>query len=339
MNSLISRRNFIISSTAALTTVAISKSPVQAQQFQCRQFHNQPENSPLHKALVELWAAVKTETGGRFVVQTFAQNNNIPGSDPEALKMLVSGELEFFTLMGGILGKVVPVAEMQGLPFVFKDTQHVLSIMDGSFGTYLQKEMAAKGIHGFLKGSFDNGFRQIGSKSHPIRTSDDLIGLKIRVPDSPMFIDLFKVLGTDPKVINVAQLYQSIKSGMVDAQENALVVMELFNLYEVQKYLSMTNHMWSGFNLIANLKFWNSVPNDIQAILQRNGIKYVALQRRQQSQASAAAVEQLTRYGMVVNSVDTSSFRPRLGHFYTRWKQHFGTTAWNLLEAQVGKIG
>src|SRR3954468_15811228 len=87
--------------------------------WRARQFHNQPEDSHQHKFLVDLWAAVKQETGGRFDTTVFAQNGNIAGSDPGALKLLVAGELEFFTLMGGILGQAVPVAEIQGLPFAF----------------------------------------------------------------------------------------------------------------------------------------------------------------------------------------------------------------------------
>jgi len=260
MNSLISRRNFIISTTAALTTVAISRSPVQAQQFQCRQFHNQPENSPLHKALVDLWAAVKTETGGRFVVQTFAQNNNIPGSDPEALKMLVSGELEFFTLWGAILSAVVPPTEIQALPYIFKSRQQIFDVLDGKFGVYLHQEMAAKGIYGFPKGCFENGFRQISTSTKLIRNADDLIGVKIRTPDSQLFTDFFQSLGAEPKTINFGQLYESLKSSIVEGQDNPLEVTETNRFYEVQKYMSVTNHMWSGFNLLANLKFWNSVP-------------------------------------------------------------------------------
>ncbi|HXL75756.1 MAG TPA: hypothetical protein VN967_07885, partial [Burkholderiales bacterium] len=90
-----------------------------APQWKARQFHNQPAQSHQHQFLTDLWGQVAKETGGRLQVATYPQNDNIPGSDPAALELLQSGELEFFTLMGGILGRKVPVAEIQGMPFAF----------------------------------------------------------------------------------------------------------------------------------------------------------------------------------------------------------------------------
>lgn len=92
------------------------------------------------------------------------------------------------------------------------------------------------------------------------------------------------------------------------------------------------------FNLIANLSFWNKVPRDIQAIVNRNVVKYVARQRCTQNKLNLLMVDRLTKRGMVFNQADTASFRNLLGSFYTHWKQNFGTTAWNFLETEVGKI-
>lgn len=337
MNKLISRRRFMAIATATTTSVVIVKK-AQVAQFCCRQFHNQPEDSLLHKSLVDMWAAVKIETGGRFEVQTFAQNNNIPGGDPEALKMLVSGELEFFTLWGAPLGAAVPIAEIQALPFVFNSRQQVFTVMDGVFGNYLHKEIAAKGIYGFPKGCFENGYRQISTSTKPIRNAADLVGMKIRTPNSQLFNDFFKSLGAEPKTINFNQLYESLKNQVVDGQDNPLGVTETNKFYEVQKYTSITNHMWSGFNLLANLQFWNTVPSDIQEIIKHNVVKYVARQRYDVNALNQELVRRLTKRGMTFNQAETASFRSQLKPFYARWKQHFGTTAWNLLEAQVGKI-
>ena len=138
------RRRFLARS-AALGATSLGATSVFAQprpQWTARQFHNQPEQSHQHEFLVSLWDAVRAETNGRFACTVFAQNANIPGSDPAALKMLISGELEFFTLMGGILGKEVPVTEIQGLPFAFTSHEQVHRIMDGELGNYLRREMA-----------------------------------------------------------------------------------------------------------------------------------------------------------------------------------------------------
>lgn len=338
MNKLLSRRKFM-AIAGATTASSIMVKKAQPAQLCYRQFHNQPEDSPLHKALVDMWAAVKTETGGRFQVQTFAQNDNIPGSDPEALKMLVSGELEFLTLWGAILGAVVPVAEIQALPFVFNTRQQVFNALDGKLGDYLHQEMAAKGIYGFPKGCFENGYRQISTSTKPIRNAADMVGMKIRTPNSEVFNDFFKSLGAEPKTINFLQLYDSLKNQVVDGQDNPLNVTETNKFYEVQKYMSITNHMWSGFNLLGNLQFWNTVPQDIQNIIQQNVVKYVARQRYNVNVLNQELANRLTKRGMVFNQAETASFRSQLAPFYARWQQRFGTTAWNLLEAEVGKIG
>ena len=130
-------------------------------EFRFTQYHNQTAESSLHKRLSEMWAAISKETGGRVDAQVFPLNNNVTGSDPAALKMLVAGEIQFFTLMGGVLGAVVPVAEIQQVPFAFKTAPHAHQVVDGALGAYIREEMAAKGIHGFPVGAFDNGMRQI----------------------------------------------------------------------------------------------------------------------------------------------------------------------------------
>jgi tripartite ATP-independent transporter DctP family solute receptor len=337
MNGPISRRSVL----GFLSGVVLQPRRARAApaEFRCRQFHNQPEDSTLHRYLVEMWAAVKAESQGRFEVVTFAENANIPGSDPEACRMLASGQLEFFTVFGAPLGFMVPIAEMQALPFAFKDRQQAVAATDGRFGDYLRADMAAKGIYGFRRGAFENGFRQISTTAKPIRTADDLAGLKLRTPDSKLFTDFFTSLGAETKVFNFNRVYEALKKGEVDGQDNPIEVTAVNKLYEVQKYISVTNHMWACFNLLANLKFWNSVPADLQAVIERNVDKYVALQRQRQDELNRSLAQMLTSRGMVFTEADTSTFRRRLGPFYARWKRNFGTTAWSLLEEYVGPLG
>ena len=305
-----------------------------------RQFHNQPAQSHQHQFLTDLWAQVAEHTGGRLQVTVYPQNNNIPGSDPGALDMLASGELEFFTLMGGILGRKVPVAEIQGMPFAFTSHAQVHRANDGALGEYIGKECAAKGIYRFQQGLLENGFRQISMVDKPIRTAEDLRGMKMRVPDGQMFRDLFSALDAVPVTINIRELYEALKARRVDGQENPLVITEVNRLYEVTKYVSVTNHMWSGFNLLANLRFWQGLPSEIQQIVERNVQKYVALQRAYTDGLNRALGDTLAARGLVFNTADVSTFRRKLGGgFYQRWKDEFGPTAWGLLEREVGRLG
>jgi TRAP-type C4-dicarboxylate transport system substrate-binding protein len=184
-----------------------------------RQFHNQTVESTLHKRLVEMWVAVEMESGGKIRVRTFAENDKLAGGDPQARDMLISGEIEFYTLMGGILGEVVPIADIQGMPFAFKDSPQVYAALDGDLGDPLREQAMTKGIYALPRGCFENGFRQITSSTHPIGNVADLNGFKIRVPASQVFDDCFKSLGAVPTSINTNKLYDALKSGQVEGQE------------------------------------------------------------------------------------------------------------------------
>ncbi len=133
------RRELLLAGAAAgvVTACAVPSVRERSPQRQAKQFHNQPAQSHQQQFLADLWEQVGKETDGRLAVTVYPQNNNIPGSDPAALEMLQSGELQFFTLMGGILGRKVPVAEIQGLPFAFTSHAQVHRANDGALGEYL----------------------------------------------------------------------------------------------------------------------------------------------------------------------------------------------------------
>lgn len=324
----------------ALAAAAILPARAQAPRWRARQFHNQPAVSHLHQYLTDLWAAVRAETGGALEVEVVAQNGNIPGSDPGALDMLVSGELEFFCLMGGILGRAVPVAEIQGVPFAFRDHAQVHRANDGALGEYIGRACAARGIHRFPRGLLENGFRHIGMNNRPIRTADDLAGVRMRVPDGQMFRDLFTALDAVPVTVNIRELYAALRDGRVDGQENPLVVTEFNRLHEVTRFMSLTSHMWSGFNQMANLAFWRRLPEDVQAVVDRQVTRHVARQRAYTDGFNRELEASLAARGLAFNTADTASFRAKLGAgFYGRWKAELGSTAWSLLEAEVGRLG
>ena len=255
------------------------------------QYHNQPAESPLHQRLVEMWAAVRNETGGRVETQVFPENNKIPGSDPAALKMLVAGEIQFFTLMGGILGNVVPVAEVQQVPFAFRSAAHAHQAVDGPLGAYLRRGNGGEGDPRLPR-------RRLRQRDAPDRrhergrfvAPDDLVGMRMRIPAGQMFDDTFRALGAEPVTVNSSGIYEALKRAGGRAGEPARLH-GLFSIYEVMKYVSMTNHMWSGFNMLAHLPTWNRLPADIQAAIERNVAKYVRLQRQDQEAVNASRAQ------------------------------------------------
>lgn len=336
----LTRRSFMAAASAGSASLLVRPLTVFAQgggaEFRLIQYHNQNAESSLHKRISEMWSAIEKETGGRVEAQVFPLNNKVAGSDPAALKMLVAGEIQFFTLMGGVLSNVVPVADIQQVPFAFRSAPHAHQAMDGALGAYIRQEMAAKGIHGFPVGAFDNGIRQMTTIPRPIVVPADLKGIRMRVPDGQLFQDLFRTLGAVPVVINSIDIYAALKDGRVDAQENPLALVDNFKLYEVLKYVSMTNHMWSGFNEMAHLPTWQRLPSDIQQVIERNVARAVRLQREDQEAANSRLRAELTKRGLIFNDVDQAPFRRQLSGFYRNWKDKLGAKAWALLEEAVG---
>src|SRR5439155_1063601 len=144
----------------------------------------------------------------------------------------------------------------------------------------------------------------------PIARPDDLAGIRMRVPAGAMIADTFRALGAEPVTINSDGIYDALKTRRVDAQENPLALMELFKLDEVVKYVSMTNHMWSGFNLLAHLPTWMRLPIDIRDTIERNVAIHARLQRQDQEQLNAAARAALARRGLAFNDVESAPRTP-----------------------------
>jgi TRAP-type transport system periplasmic protein len=332
----VSRRSLIAGASAGSAAVMIR--PLRAADYKFAQYHNQAANGTLHRNLVAMWTAVRTETNGRVETEVFAENNKLIGGDPVALKMLIAGEIQFFTLMGGIIGTIVPVAEAQQVPFAFKSAADAHRAIDGPFGRYIGEEMAAKGMYLFPVGGFDNGMRQVATIPRPITMPADFDGMKIRVPPGQMIFDTFAAFGAEPVTTPANAIYGALKSGQVAAQENPLAILEGFRLYELLKYVSMTNHMWSGFNLMAHLATWQRLPDDIKGVIERNAAVHVRRQRVEQDKLNAGLRDVFSARGIAFNEIDQAAFRTRLASVYATWKEKLGSKCWTLLEAEVGKL-
>lgn len=324
---------------AGVAAPAIVATRARAAEFSFAQYHNQAVDTPLHRNLVQMWEAIARESGGRATARVYAENNGLPGGDQDALKMLLAGEIAFFTLMGGILGQVSPVAEAQQLPFAFRSAAEAHKTMDGKFGRYIAEELAPKGVHLFPVYSFDNGMRQVASVSRALVTPEDYAGIRMRVPPGQVIADTFRSFGAEPVTTTANQILDALKTGRVDAQENPLAVIEGFKLYEATKHISMTNHIWSGFNLMAHRPTWNGLPADVRAIIERNVTSYVRRQRDEQEMFNTGLKSTLVARGCVFHEVDQAAFRRRLSGVYAAWKERIGARAWGLLEEDVGRLG
>ena len=336
----VTRRQFGASLATAGGLTLISRR-ARAADFPMRQHHNQPPESPLHKRLVEMWTTINTETAGRVEVEVFPGSIRASGAPggPGATQMLRDGQIEFSMVSASGLSSFAPVAQVQATPYAFQTQAQVYQAMDGDLGDYLRGELRTLGLYAVPRGCFENGFHQITTATRPIRTPDDMQGLRLRSPGSPLYLEFFERLGAVTTSMNITTLHAALESDLVKAQADPISIVELFKLYEVQKYVNMTNHAWSGFSLIANLQAWQRLPADVQGVIERNTSTFAARQRADNAvlngpQGRARLIER----GMSFTDPDTAPFRAGLGPFYARWKQEIGQRATSLLEAHVGRL-
>jgi len=338
--SRITRRTFMRTTGAAAGGVAlfgILTRRGDAAEFVYRYANNNVAAHPMNIRLREAVDKIKEESGGRLEIQLFP--NSQLGGDTDMLSQLRTGAIQMFNLSGLILATYVPVASINGIGFAFKDYDQVWAAMDGALGAFVRGAIAKSGLYAFPN-MWDNGYRQITSSTHPINTPDDLKGFKIRVPVSPLWTSMFKALNASPTSINISEVYSALQTKIVEGQENPLSLINLFKFYEVQKYVSFTNHMWDGFWTLANTKAWADLPKDLQEIVARN-INGAALREREDvRQLNDSLQGELTQKGMVFNKTDTEKFRTalRAAGFYAEWKEKYGAEAWAVLENQVGSL-
>jgi tripartite ATP-independent transporter DctP family solute receptor len=275
----------------------------------------------------------------RRVIDITVFPGNQLGGESDMESQVRAGALDFMTTSGVLLQTIVPTAGVNGLPFVFKDYDTVWKAMDGDLGSFIRTSINKVGLYTFPK-IVDNGFRNITTSNKPIDKPEDLQGLKIRVPVTPLWVSSFKALGASPTTMNLTELYSALQTKVVDGQENPLVQIDTYRLFEVQKYCSMTEHVWDGNWIIANARKWATLPSDAQDVVSRNFDEAAMKQREDIFKVNNELGKSLQEKGMVFNTPDKVPFRATLEKvgFYAEWKKKYGPDAWARLEQYVGVL-
>ena len=335
----LSRRDLLAAGGAA--TLGAIGAPwiarAQSAEFTYKYANNLPVTHPMNVRAREMADAIKAETGGKVEIQIFPSNQL--GSDTDMLSQLRSGGIEFFTLSGLILSTLVPAASINGVGFAFPDYDSVWRAMDGELGAYVRAQIAKANLVAMDK-IWDNGFRQTTSSTKPINTPEDFKGFKIRVPVSPLWTSMFKALDSAPASINFAEVYTALQTKTVDGQENPLAIISTAKLFEVQKYCSLTNHMWDGFWFLANRRAWERLPENLRTVVAKHVNEAGMKERADVAQLNASLQKELADKGMVFNQPKIDAFRDKLRQagFYAEWKGKYGDEAWGLLEKSTGKL-
>lgn len=297
-----------------------------------------PAAHPVNVRLREAITAIASETDGAVRIELFP--NNQLGGDPSMLSQIRSGALELATFPGTVVSTLIPVMALPGIGFAYPGYEAVWASMDGALGNHLRAQVEKTGLHPF-DAVWDNGFRQITTSTKPIATPDDLANFKIRVPVVPLWVAMFKALRAAPVSIPLNEAYSSLQTRIADGQENPLSLINIAKFYEVQKFCSMTNHAWDGFWLVANARKWQSLPQDVQAILSKHLDAAALKERADIAQANITLRKDLEAKGLQFASVDSAAFRNALAAtgFYAEAREKFGAEAWGIMETFTGKLG
>jgi len=265
-SSVLSRRTFA-KAAAVLPLAAFIPSRASAAEFDYKLGTGQDPSHPNNLRMQEALDRIREKSGGRLDIKLFPANQL--GSDTDLLGQLRNGGIDFQLLSTSILAVFVPVAGILNTAYAFTDYDVVWKALDGGLGSHVQGQIEkSRLVSGFR--IWDNGFRQITSGSRDIRTPEDLKGFKIRVPQAPMLTSFFSAMAASPTPLNFNEVYTSLQTKVIEGQENPLAIISTAKLYEVQKYCSLTNHMWDGFWFLANKKAWEKLPPDLQAIVAKN---------------------------------------------------------------------
>jgi TRAP-type transport system periplasmic protein len=334
----LTRRRFVGAAGAASVVPLVYVSKAFGAEFALKYANNSPVTHPLTIFTTKAAERIKADSNGAVEIEVFP--NNQLGGDTAMLSQLREGSIDFFTLSGLILATVVPAASINGIGFAWKDYDTVWKGMDGELGAYVRGQISKSGLYAFEK-MYDNGYRQITTSTKPILKPEDLQGLKIRVPPSPLWTSMFKAFGSAPASINFSETYSALQTKVVEGQENPLAIIKAAKLYEVQKYLSQTNHMWDGFWMLANGKTWDKLPANVKEIISKNFNQAAVEQRAEIFAQNNSLQADLEKSGMQFNKVDPEPFRQALvkAEFYKEWQGKYGPEAWAILEKVTTKLG
>ena len=267
---------------------------------------------------------LRKRTGGRFVIEQFP--NSALGGDVELLKGVQLGTIDLAFVTGAGLPGVLPESGVFNIPFLFRDTAHAYAVFDGAIGeAYLQK-FRGKDIVALAWG--ENGLRHITNAKRPIRDPQDLKGLKIRVPQSDVLLATFKALGAEVASLPFPELYNALKAGQFDGQENPIATIVASKFAQVQTYLTVSGHVYDPAVIVMSVDAFDELAEadrDAFVAAAKAGGK---ASRKYAAEAQAKGIEELARNGMqVTTDIDRAKFAAAVQGAMPEFEKKFGADA------------
>jgi tripartite ATP-independent transporter DctP family solute receptor len=296
-------RNFLIVGTV-IFILLFSNNIIFAESIKVKLGHLAPIDDPRHKALQKFAEIVEKKTGDRIKITIYPSSTL--GSERELFEQAQAGVTEF-ALIGSVVGNFVPQWAVMDFPYLWKNQNHLRKVIKGSIGREWEKEMDNKYNVGILA-FFDRNPRLLVNRKRPIVKIEDLRGLKVRVPEIKIYIDTWRAFGVQPVSMPASEFYMGLKMGVIDAMENPVEVMYHWKIYEVAKYLSLTEHVRSCLYFIYSGKFLKGLSQNDQQIIRDAALEGEQLHNEMIRHQEKDLFKKLEEKGMVINQVDKKAF-------------------------------
>jgi TRAP-type transport system periplasmic protein len=259
---------------------------------------------------------------GHFKVQHYA--NGALGGEREMVESLQMGTLEMAITGTAVIGNFVPEVMVLDMPFLFRDAHHARATLDGPIGQELEAKFAQHGLIGL--GFGEVGFRNLTDSKRPIKTVDDLKGLKIRTMENQVHIAAFRALGALPTPMSWTEVLTSLQQGTIDGQENPISILVSTKLWQVQKYVTLSRHVFTPVSFTMSPAFFKKLSPADQDAIRKAAAAGVQANRAYIDGIEASGLQQLKEHGMEVTpSVDTAEFQKRLAPVYKEYGNKYAS--------------
>jgi len=309
---------------AAICLVAgflISPADIRAAEFDLVEAHTTTAEHPYTLGMVRYAQLVRERTQGRVAIQI--HHSRELGDERQVVEGLQLGTIHLTVTSTGPLGGFVPEMNVVDLPFLFRNPEHAYKVLDGEIGRNLLGRFDAVGIKGLA--FWENGFRHITTAKSPVRVPSDLKGLKIRVMENKVHQAAFRQLGTDATPMAWGEVFTSLQQGLLDGQENPIPIIYTFKLDEVQKYVSLTAHVYSPAPVLISKKAWDRMPPDVQKIMLEAAVEVAKYQRGLIHDQERKQLGELKAKGMtIIENPDQAAFREAMQPVFEQFQAQFG---------------
>jgi tripartite ATP-independent transporter DctP family solute receptor len=320
-----------------VAAVALSAFGLAQAQTRTIKFANQnAKGHPIILGMERFAEIVEKNSGGKMKVQVFP--GGALGSDQANVSALQGGTLEMAAMNSGIFASLVKDFAIYDFPFLFGNAKEADAVVDGPFGQGLHKKLEEKGLVGLAY--YELGFRELTNSKRPINKVEDIAGLKLRVIPNPINVDWVKALGANPTPLPFPELYAALEQGAVDGQENPVATIKGAKLFEVQKYMTLTNHQYNPQSIVVSKKFWDTLAAGDRKILEDAARESIAYQRTQSRAALQAGLEDLKKGGMQVSELpaaEVAKLREKMKPVVAKHSANVGDATVKAIMAELDK--